>query len=64
MKSQWIRLQLLRDTFPASIQFTQTVLQDIEVLAVGPDNTLQGLGTGLTPQTGAIIVFTRDAGTG
>lgn len=45
------------ETFPSTIQFTQTVLQDIEVLAVGPDNTLQGLGTGLTPQTGAIVVF-------
>lgn len=50
-------LAALADTFPTSIQFTQTVLQDIEVLAVGPDNTLQGLGTGLTPQTGSIIVL-------
>jgi Flp pilus assembly protein CpaB len=50
-------LTALAETFPNSIQFTQTVLQDIEVLAVGPDNTLQGLGTGLTPQTGSIIVL-------
>jgi len=50
-------LTALAETFPTSIQFTQTVLQDIEVLAVGPDNTLQGLGTGLTPQTGSIIVL-------
>ncbi len=50
-------LTALAETFPSSIQFTQTVLQDIEVLAVGPDNTLQGLGTGLTPQTGSIIVL-------
>ena len=50
-------LTALAETFPSSITFTQTVLQDIEVLAVGPDNTLQGLGTGLTPQTGSIIVF-------
>ncbi len=50
-------LAALADTFPSSIQFTQTVLQDIEVLAVGPDNTLQGLGTGLTPQAGQIIVL-------
>ncbi len=50
-------LAALADTFPSSIQFTQTVLQDVEVLAVGPDNTLQGLGTGLTPQTGSIIVL-------
>ena len=50
-------LAALADTFPTSIQFTQTVLQDIEVLAVGPDNTLQGLGTGLTPQAGQIIVL-------
>lgn len=50
-------LAALAETFPNSIQFTQTVLQDIEVLAVGPDNTLQGLGTGLTPQSGSIIVL-------
>lgn len=50
-------LTALAETFPSAIQFTQTVLQDIEVLAVGPDNTLQGLGTGLTPQTGSIIVL-------
>lgn len=50
-------LTALAETFPSSIKFTQTVLQDIEVLAVGPDNALQGLGTGLTPQTGSIIVL-------
>jgi Flp pilus assembly protein CpaB len=50
-------LTALAETFPSSIQFTQTVLQDIEVLAVGPDNTLQPLGNGLTPQTGSIIVL-------
>jgi len=50
-------LTALAETFPTSIKFTQTVLQDIEVLAVGPDNQLQGLGTGLTPQTGSIIVL-------
>ena len=49
--------EALADTFPTSIQFTQTILQDIEVLAVGPDNMLQGLGTGLTPQAGQIIVL-------
>jgi Flp pilus assembly protein CpaB len=50
-------LAALAETFPTSIQFTQTVLQDIEVLAIGPDNTLQPLGSGLTPQTGSIIVL-------
>jgi len=50
-------LAALADTFPTSIQFTQTVLQDIEVLAVGADNTLQGLGTGLEPQAGQIVVL-------
>jgi len=50
-------LTQLADTFPSSIQFTQTVLQDIEVLAVGADTSLQSLGTGLTPQSGQIIVL-------
>jgi len=50
-------LTALAETFPSSIKFTQTILQDIEVLAVGPDNSLQRLGTGLTPQTGSIIVL-------
>ena len=44
------------NTLPPSIQFTQTVLQDIEVLAFGPDTRLAPLGTGLEPQGTQIIV--------
>jgi len=43
-------------TLPPQLQFTQTVLQDIEVLAVGPDTRLAPLGTGLEPQGTQIIV--------
>ncbi len=44
-------------TFPGSIDFTQTVLQDIEVLAVGPDTRPSPLGTGLTPAGAQIVVL-------
>jgi len=44
-------------TFPGSIDFTQTVLQDIEVLAVGPDTRPSPLGTGLTPAGGQVVVL-------
>jgi Flp pilus assembly protein CpaB len=44
-------------TFPGSIDFTQTVLQDIAVLAVGPDTRPSPLGTGLTPAGGQIVVL-------
>ena len=43
-------------TLPSSFQFTQTIMQDIEVIAVGPDTRLAPLGTGLTPQGTQIIV--------
>jgi Flp pilus assembly protein CpaB len=45
------------ETFPNSIQFTQTVLQNIEVLAVGADTRPSPLGTGLEPQGSQIIVL-------
>lgn len=44
-------------TLPPQLNFTQTVLQDIEVLAVGPDTRLAPLGTGLEPQGTQIIVL-------
>lgn len=44
-------------TFPGSIDFTQTVLQDIEVLAVGADTRPSPLGTGLTPAGGQIVIL-------
>jgi Flp pilus assembly protein CpaB len=44
-------------TFPGSIDFTQTVLQDLEVLAVGPDTRPSPLGTGLTPAGAQIVVL-------
>lgn len=47
----------LAETFPAQIDFTQTVLQDLEVLAVGEDTKPAPLGTGLTPQGSQIIVL-------
>ena len=39
----------LAETFPAQLDFTQTVLQDLEVLAIGADTIPAPLGTGLTP---------------
>lgn len=47
----------LAQTLPGSIDFTQTVLQDVEVLAVGPDTRPSPLGTGLTPAGAQIIVL-------
>ena len=43
-------------TLPPQLQFTQTVLQDIEVIAIGPDTRLAPLGTGLEPQGTQIVV--------
>ena len=45
------------ETFPNSIQFTQTVLQNIEVLAIGADTRPSPLGTGLEPQGSQIVVL-------
>jgi Flp pilus assembly protein CpaB len=47
----------LAETFPAQIDFTQTVLQDLEVLAVGADTIPAPLGSGLTPQGTQVIVL-------
>jgi Flp pilus assembly protein CpaB len=45
------------ETLPTSIEFTQTVLQNLEVLAVGADTRDAPLGTGLEPQGGQIITL-------
>jgi Flp pilus assembly protein CpaB len=45
------------ETIPSTIEFTQTVMQDLEVLAVGADTRPSPLGTGLEPQGGQIIVL-------
>ena len=45
------------ETLPPSIDFTQTVLQNLEVLAVGADTEPAPLGTGLEPQGSQIIVL-------
>ena len=50
------------ESFPTQLQFTQTVLQDVEVLAVGPDTRNDAtdtgrLGTGLEPQGSQVIVL-------
>ena len=47
----------LAETFPATVDFTQTVLQDLEVLAVGADTIPAPLGSGLTPQGTQVIVL-------
>lgn len=44
-------------TLPSALNFTQTVLQDIEVIAVGPDTRLAPLGTGLEPQGTQIVIL-------
>ena len=42
---------------PLEIDFTQTVLQDLEVLAVGPDTRPSRVPSGLTPVETSIIVL-------
>jgi Flp pilus assembly protein CpaB len=44
-------------TFPGSMDFVQTFLQDVEVIAVGPDTLASRIPTGLTPQGAQIIVL-------
>jgi Flp pilus assembly protein CpaB len=44
-------------TLPATVQFTQTVLQNVEVLAVGADTREQSLGLGLEPTGSEIVVL-------
>ncbi|HEX9854822.1 MAG TPA: Flp pilus assembly protein CpaB [Acidimicrobiia bacterium] len=50
-------LAAFADTIPNSLQFTQTVLQDLEVLAVGPDTRDAPLGVGLEPQGAQVVVL-------
>jgi Flp pilus assembly protein CpaB len=47
----------LAETLPGSVDFTQTVLQDVEVLAVGADTRPSPLGTGLEPAGSQIVVL-------
>ena len=47
----------LAQSLPGSIDFTQTVLQDVEVLAVGPDTRPSPIGTGLEPAGAQIVVL-------
>lgn len=44
-------------TFPGSMDFVQTFLQDVEVIAVGPDVEGARIPTGLTPQGAQVIVL-------
>ncbi len=44
-------------TLPAQMDFTQTVLQDLEVLAVGADTPPNRIGSGLEPVGSQIIVL-------
>ncbi len=47
----------LAATFPSELDFTQTILQDVEVLAVGADTPPNRTGSGLTPVGNQIIVL-------
>ena len=47
----------LADTLPGSMDFVQTFLQDVEVIAVGPDTLPARIPTGLTPQGAQIIIL-------
>ena len=47
----------LADTFPDELEFTQTILQDLEVIAVGGDTAPNRTGTGLTPVGTQVIVL-------
>jgi Flp pilus assembly protein CpaB len=47
----------LAQALPGTIDFTQTVLQDVEVLAVGPDTRPSPLGSGLEPVGSQIVVL-------
>ena len=40
-----------------SFAFTQTVMQNLEVMAVGPDTRPNLLGAGLTPQGSQILIL-------
>ena len=47
----------LAQSLPGSIDFTQTILQDVKVFAVGPDTEPSPLGTGLEPAGAQIVVL-------
>jgi len=47
----------LAATFPTELDFTQTILQDVEVLAVGADTPQNRTGAGLTPVGTQIILL-------
>ena len=47
----------LANTLPGSMDFVQTFLQDVEVIAVGPDTLPARIPTGLTPQGSQIFVL-------
>ena len=47
----------LAATLPGSMDFLQTFLQDVKVIAVGPDTLPARIPTGLTPQGAQIIVL-------
>ena len=47
----------LAATFPTELDFTQTILQDVEVLAVGADTPPNRIGSGLTPVGTQIILL-------
>ena len=45
------------ETQAAQVDFTQTILQDVEVMAVGADTITSPLGTGLEPQGAQVVVL-------
>ncbi|MCL1593005.1 MAG: RcpC/CpaB family pilus assembly protein [Actinomycetia bacterium] len=47
----------LSGAIPTSIDVTQTILQNVQVLAVGPDTRPAPLDTGLVPSESAVVVF-------
>jgi len=47
----------LGSAIPTSIDVTQTILQNVQILAVGPDTRPAPLDTGLTPAGSQVIVF-------
>jgi Flp pilus assembly protein CpaB len=47
----------IASTFPGSMDFLQTFMQDVEVIAVGLDTLPARIPTGLTPQGSQIIVL-------
>ncbi len=47
----------LGNAIPASIDVTQTIMQNVQILAVGPDTRPAPLDTGLEPSGGQVVVF-------